>query len=269
MIGPRIDMIPHQFYLCSRACSLSEMPRLMLSDEVGLGKTIEAGMIWHALHARGRADRTLILLPESLKHQWMSEMKRRFNQVFTLVDEAFLRSLSEERENISFSGGATVSMKMNPFLATNNAICTMELLMGTPALREDLLKVDWDLLIVDEVHHLLCEDDFVSKDYQTVYDVVSKTKGLLLLSGTPLQFQPESHFHRLRMLDPVRFYDYAKYLEEQETYKKIASDLSKLPSDPNAVLSWEELEKVLPKKSPIRSWLEKETIENICDVLRY
>lgn len=263
MIGPRIDMIPHQFYLCSRACSLSEMPRLMLSDEVGLGKTIEAGMIWHALHARGRADRTLILLPESLKHQWMSEMKRRFNQVFTLVDEAFLRSLSEERENISFSGGATVSMKMNPFLATNNAICTMELLMGTPALREDLLKVDWDLLIVDEVHHLLCEDDFVSKDYQTVYDVVSKTKGLLLLSGTPLQFQPESHFHRLRMLDPVRFYDYAKYLEEQETYKKIASDLSKLPSDPNAVLSWEELEKVLPKKSPIRSWLEKETIENL------
>ncbi|MBR3850663.1 MAG: helicase, partial [Fibrobacter sp.] len=54
MIGPRVDKIPHQYYLCYRACSSTALPRLMLSDEVGLGKTIEAVMIWHALKARGR-----------------------------------------------------------------------------------------------------------------------------------------------------------------------------------------------------------------------
>ena len=81
MIGPRVNMIPHQYYLCYRACSSSTLPRLMLSDEVGLGKTIEAGMIWHALKSRGRIQRTLVIVPETLKHQWMIEMKRRFNQL--------------------------------------------------------------------------------------------------------------------------------------------------------------------------------------------
>lgn len=259
MIGPRIDMLAHQLYLCSRACSSSEMPRLMLSDEVGLGKTIEAGMIWHTLHTRNRADRTLILVPESLKHQWMVEMKNRFNQVFTLVDKDYLKSLSEDSGNISMSGQFSVSMKENPFLATNYAICTIEFLLATPALCEDLFKVAWDLLIVDEVHHLLFEDGFVCKEFKLVQTLVTKAKGVLFLSGTPMQLDPESHFHRLQMLDPVRFYDYQKFIEEQDTYKKIASDLSKLPSDPNAVLDWEELENILPKKSPIREWLAKET----------
>lgn len=261
MIGPRVDSIPHQFYLCSRACSGSELPRLMLSDEVGLGKTIEAGMIWHTLRARGRVTRTLILVPESLKHQWMVEMKRRFNHVFTLVDKGFLQSLSEEEENFSFEGPSTVSMKENPFLATNDAICTMEFLMENPPLQEDLLKVTWDLIIVDEAHHLVCEDGFVSKEYKAVEQIMPTTKGALLLTGTPLQLQPESHFNRLKMLDPVRFYDYEKFLAELETYKKIAADLSKLPSDPNAKLEMDELRAMLPKNSPIHAWLESETAE--------
>ncbi len=258
MIGARVDMVPHQFYLCSRACSSSELPRLMLSDEVGLGKTIEAGMIWHTLQARGRITRTLILVPESLKHQWLVEMRRRFNKVFTLVDQAFLKSLSETRENISMTG-STVFMKMNPFLATNTAICTMEFLMQNPPLAEDLKAVTWDLMIVDEAHHLQCEDDWVSKEYRTVYDLVSKTKGLLLLTGTPLQLNPESHFHRLRMLDAARFYDYEKFLQEEESYKKIAADLSKLPDSPNTKLAWNDLDSILPKNSPIRKWLSNET----------
>ena len=112
MIGPLLDMIPHQYYLCYRACSSSTLPRLMLSDEVGLGKTIEAGMIWHALNARGRVNRTLIIVPETLKHQWMIEMKRRFNQLFTLVDEGYIRGL--------FVGVAKDETKPNPFLQSNN-----------------------------------------------------------------------------------------------------------------------------------------------------
>lgn len=263
MIGPRVDSIPHQFYLCSRACSSSELPRLMLSDEVGLGKTIEAGMIWHTLKARGRVNRTLILVPESLKHQWMVEMKRRFNHVFTLVDKAFVKSLAEGEENFSFGGESTVVLRENPFLATSDAICTIEFLMENPPVREDLLKVTWDLLIVDEAHHLVCEDGFVSKEYQTVERIMPTTKGALLLTGTPLQLQPESHFNRLKMLDPVRFYDYEKFLAELETYKKIAADLSKLPTDPNATIEMEELKGLLPKNSPIHAWLESETAESL------
>ena len=246
MIGPRVDMIEHQYYLCYRACSSSELPRLMLSDEVGLGKTIEAGMIWHALRARGRVVRSLILVPESLKHQWMVEMKRRFNHIFTLVDEGFLRAL--------FSGND----KPNPFLQANEVICTVELLMDHPALIEDLLKVKWDLTIVDEAHHLVCEDGFTSKEYMLVSAIVARSKGILLLTGTPLQLHPESHFNRLRMLDPVRFSDFNEFIKDQEKYQKLANDLSKLPTDPDSHLSWDDLYELVPKNSLIRSWLEKE-----------
>ena len=134
MIGPRVNMIPHQYYLCYRACSSSTLPRLMLSDEVGLGKTIEAGMIWHALKARGRIQRTLVIVPETLKHQWMIEMKRRFNQLFTLVDEGYIRGL--------FVGVAKDETKPNPFLQSNDIIVSFDFLMAQPALIEDLLKTN-------------------------------------------------------------------------------------------------------------------------------
>ncbi|MDR1759133.1 MAG: RNA polymerase-associated protein RapA [Fibrobacter sp.] len=251
MIGPKTDLIPHQYYLTQRASSGSSLPRLMLSDEVGLGKTIEAGMIWHTLHMRGRVYRTLILVPESLKHQWMAEMKRRFNQIFTLVDEGYIRAL--------FEGGD----RPNPFEQKNEIICTVELLMDQPALIVDILKITWDLTIVDEAHHLVCEDGFTSHEYLLVNKISERTKGLLLLTGTPLQLHPESHFNRLKMLDPARFSDFNEFLKDQETYQKLASDLSKLPMDSGEEMSWDDLYKLVPKKSPIRPWLEKENSKSL------
>ena len=211
MIGPRVSMIPHQYYLCYRACSTSTLPRLMLSDEVGLGKTIEAGMIWHALKARGRISRTLIIVPETLKHQWMIEMKRRFNQLSI----------------------------------------------------EDLLKCTWDMTIIDEAHHLVCEDGFTSHEYMLANAVLAKSKGVLLLTGTPLQLHPESQFNRLKMLDPARFADYNAFIKDQEAYRKLVNDLSKLPTDPNHQMSWDDLYDCVPKNSKIRPWLEQENSKSM------
>ncbi len=248
MIGPRVNLIPHQYYLCKRACSSSELPRLMLSDEVGLGKTIEAGMIWHSLHSTGRIARTLIFVPESLKHQWMTEMMRRFNHVFTLVDEGYMRGFLE-------SGNGETE---NPFCQVNDVICTVEFVMSQPALMQAFLQATWDLTIVDEAHHLVCEDDFTSKEYLLVNSITTRTKGILLLTGTPLQLQPESHFNRLRMLDPTRFVDYREFLNDEESYRKIARDLSRLPIDSDEPISWDALSGALPKNSVIREWLSRE-----------
>ena len=255
MIGPRVDMIPHQYYLCYRACASSTLPRLMLSDEVGLGKTIEAGMIWHALKARNRVSRTLIIVPETLKHQWMIEMKRRFNQLFTLVDEGYLRGLfiSVDKED----------EKPNPFLQSNDIICSIDFLMEQPALIEDLLKTSWDMTIIDEAHHLVCEDGFTSREYMLANAILAKSKGILLLTGTPLQLHPESQFNRLRMLDPARFADYNEFIKSQETYRKLVNDLSKLPTDPNHHMSWDDLYESVPKNSPIRPWLEQENSKSM------
>ena len=253
MIGPRVSKIPHQYYLCQRACSSSALPRLMLSDEVGLGKTIEAGMIWHALKARGRVSRTLVIVPETLKHQWLIEMKRRFNHLFTLVDEGYLKGIFVADDDD----------KPNPFSLANDIICSIDFLMKQPALIEDLLKVQWDMTIFDEAHHLVCEDGFTSHEYLLANAVIQRSKGVLLLTGTPLQFHPESQFNRLKMLDPVRFADYNNFIKDQDAYRKLVTELSKLPTDPGQQMSWDDLNEAVPKKSMIRPWLEQESAKSM------
>ena len=253
MIGPRTSMIPHQYYLCSRACDSSTLPRLMLSDEVGLGKTIEAGMIWHALKSRGRLTRTLIIVPETLKHQWLIEMKRRFNHLFTLVDEGYIKGLFVNDDDD----------RPNPFTIANDIICSIDFLIKQPALIEDLLKTNWDMVIIDEAHHLVCEDGFTSHEYLLANAVVQRSKGVLLLTGTPLQFQPESQFNRLKMLDPVRFSDYNSFIKDQDAYRKLVNELSKLPTDPGEQMSWDDLNECVPKKSMIRPWLEQESAKSM------
>jgi ATP-dependent helicase HepA len=248
MVGPRVDLIPHQYYICHRACSGSGLPRLMLCDEVGLGKTIEAGMIWHALKTRGRVTRALIIVPESLKHQWIVEMLRRFNQFFTLIDPGFIQSLAASGDNIG-----------NPFAARNEVLVTFEYMMEEPILVRDLLKVNWDLLIVDEAHHLVCEGDYKSPQYMITNAIAAKSKGMLLLTGTPLQLHPEAHFNRLRMLDPARFQDFATFQNDGEQYRKLVVDLNKLlkiSQEADTQLTWEQIQKTVPKNSPIRTWLE-------------
>ena len=84
LVGPKVSLLPHQLYI-AHEISKREFPRVLLADEVGLGKTIEAGLVFSSLKALGRANRVLILVPESLKHQWLAEMYRRFNEMFSVL----------------------------------------------------------------------------------------------------------------------------------------------------------------------------------------
>jgi ATP-dependent helicase HepA len=92
-VGGRVDLIPHQMYIAAEMASRL-VPRVLLADEVGLGKTIEAGLILHRLHLTGRAERVLILVPEPLIHQWFVELLRRFNLLFSIFDQSDARPSS-------------------------------------------------------------------------------------------------------------------------------------------------------------------------------
>jgi ATP-dependent helicase HepA len=214
-VGGRIDLIPHQLYIASEVAN-RYMPRVLLADEVGLGKTIEACLILHRLHLTGRAERILIVLPESLVHQWFIELLRRFNLWFTLVDAAHCESVT------------AVDAEANPFNEEQLVICSIKTLLENPRWAACALATKWDMLVVDEAHHLEWTPEAVSPEYQLVEGLTQKSHGLLLLTATPEQLGAEGHFARLRLLDPDRYPDLDKFRAEQSGYSRVAAVANKM-----------------------------------------
>ena len=137
--GARVDLIPHQISIAAEVATRM-VPRVLLADEVGLGKTIEAGLILQRLHLTGRAERVLVLLPPALLNQWFVEMFRRFQMSFSIFDEERCASLD--------AGGE------NPFLDSQLVICGIDFLSSNPQRAAQAREAGWDLLVVDEAHHL-------------------------------------------------------------------------------------------------------------------
>lgn len=214
-VGGRIDLIPHQLYIAAEVAN-RYMPRVLLADEVGLGKTIEACLILHRLHLTGRAERILIVLPESLVHQWFIELLRRFNMWFTLID-------AEHCESVT-----AIEADANPFNEKQLVICSIKTLLEHSRWAECALATRWDMLVVDEAHHLEWTPDTVSPEYQLVEGLTQKSHGLLLLTATPEQLGAEGHFARLRLLDPDRYPDLEKFRKEQSNYSKVAAVANKI-----------------------------------------
>ncbi|WP_455365518.1 RNA polymerase-associated protein RapA [Kaarinaea lacus] len=215
MFGGRTSLIPHQLYIAHEVANRFA-PRILLADEVGLGKTIEAGMILHQQLITERAHRVLILVPETLVHQWLVEMLRRFSLRFSIFDEE--RCLADEES----------ATQENPFHTEQLALCSLEFLVDHPKRFQQTLAGAWDLLVVDEAHHLLWTPEQASTEYQVVEALAKQTKGVLLLTATPEQLGKASHFARLRLLDQDRFSDYEKFLEEEHHYEPIAQAVEEL-----------------------------------------
>ncbi|MFT4738938.1 MAG: ATP-dependent helicase HepA [Paraglaciecola sp.] len=209
-VGGRIDLIPHQLYIAHEVSS-RYAPRVLLSDQVGLGKTIEACLIMHRLLLSGQASRILILVPDSLIHQWFVEMLRRFNLWFHIFDEERCAALDESAPD------------GNPFLDDQLVICSTDFLANSSTRAQQAISADWDLLVVDEAHHLAWSLEKASPEYAVVELLSKVAKGLLLLTATPEQLGVESHFARLRLLDPERYADYDEFINESQDHKEIAN----------------------------------------------
>jgi len=213
--GCRTSLIPHQLYIAHEVAG-RHAPRVLLADEVGLGKTIEAGLILHQQLLSERARRVLIVVPESLLHQWLVEMLRRFNLTFSLYDEPRCSAIAE-------SGG-----QGNPVHANQLVLCSLQFLLANPHWRIQAVDGDWDLLVVDEAHHLQWSPQAVSPEYRLVEELAHATPGVLLLTATPEQLGKTSHFARLRLLDPDRFPDYDAFLAEARDYEPVAHAIETL-----------------------------------------
>lgn len=220
LVGGRVSLIPHQLFIAEEVAN-RHSPRVLLADEVGLGKTIEACLILNRLHLSGRANRILILVPDALVNQWFVELYRRFAMSFAIYDEERVVSIETE-------GGEDAKKKeTNPFFDDQLILCATSWLAGNPTRAKQAAEGNWDLTIVDEAHHLEWSSESSSPEYDTVEAIAKHSAGLLLLTATPEQLGRQGHFARLRLLDPARFSDLDEFIKESEHYHEV-SDLADL-----------------------------------------
>ena len=210
----RIGLIPHQLRVAGIAAA-RRPPRVLLADEVGLGKTIEAGMIIARQLATGRATRVLLLLPDALVYQWFVEMLRRFNLSFAIYDEERCEALDATDAPDEDAG--------NPFEDTQLVIAGFDFLQRAPKHAQQMLDAPWDLLVVDEAHHLAWSAQATSPRYALVEQLAARTAGVILLTATPEQLGRSGHFARLRLLDPQRYSSLDGYLDESDTWQDLSA----------------------------------------------
>ncbi len=222
LLGARTSLLAHQIYIANEVAS-RHSPRVLLADEVGLGKTIEAGLIMHHQVQRAQAVRILILVPEPLLHQWLVEMLRRFNLSFAIFDHERIQAQLESDDS-------------NPFDSEQRILCSINEVCGDSDTLSLAMSTHWDMLVVDEAHHLHWSQDSSSQEYDAVEQLAQVSDSVLLLTATPEQLGIDSHFARLRLLDPARFHDLKVFKQEQENFQAINVLVSEL-QDSNQSLS--------------------------------
>lgn len=206
LMGGRVAPMPHQLYVANEVLK-RQAPRVLLADEVGLGKTIEAGLIIHKLVTTSRAQRVLVVVPDSLVYQWFFEMHRKFQLGFRAINQ---ETPPEEGSN--------------PFLDNERVIVSLGLLKGSELARDLLDEAQFDILVVDEAHQYKKShaEGKKSFEYDLLENLSEKIPSVLLLTATPEQLGMEGHFDRLQLLDPDRYSDFESFKEEVSGYQAVA-----------------------------------------------
>ena len=182
LLGSRVHPVPHQLY-AARKVLADEWPRHLLADEVGLGKTIEAGLVIQALRGHLGQLRILVAAPGAMGRQWLCEMFVRFSeQVFSLID-----------------AGRLALDEAGPLLDHGRVIVSFTALEVWPHLKQEILERDWDLVIVDEAHQVQPGSDL----YQFLHGLSAASKGFLGLSATPSRRDLDGLDGLLALIDPA------------------------------------------------------------------
>jgi superfamily II DNA or RNA helicase len=225
--------LPHQIHALSRAIA-NDRVRYLLADEVGLGKTIEAGLIMRELKLRGLVKRTLVIAPKGLVSQWVSEMRSHFGETFQLVLPEDIKTLKRitpvtgpgngEKGTFDLEGLPANAWQMfSQAVVSMDSVKPLDKRRGWTAAQvgehnrerfEDLISAGWDLVIVDEAHRLGGSTDQVAR-FKLGQGLAEAAPYLLLLSATPHQGKTDA-FHRLvSLIDAQEFPDIGSVTRER------------------------------------------------------
>lgn len=204
--------LPHQILVLEKVMQ-STQNRFMLADEVGMGKTIEAGLILKELKIRGDIKRILVIVPKSSMMQWQSELKEHFNEVFHLYDSEMITSMARTFSNINADEEFNFWTQHNQIIVSTDALKPLEKRQGWSQDRVDeynkyrmgaVLEADFDLVVIDEAHKMGGATSTVSR-YILAQELCNTVANILLLTATPHRGKAD-HFRRiLQLLDPDAF----------------------------------------------------------------
>lgn len=205
--------LPHQILTVNNVLEKQFLPRCLIADEVGLGKTIEAALIYEELKFRKMVNRILIVAPPGLTRQWQDELKTKFNEDFILMTKDSFKSFQE------------VHGEDNVWANHDKVITSLDFLKPKP-LNDELSQKEWerrswhnefitnpcinsgwDMVIFDEAHNLSKSGEGLeTARYKLGKGLAEATPILLLLTATPHQGDSEKFKHLLRLIDPYKFF---------------------------------------------------------------
>ena len=206
LLGVRASLIPHQLYVAHTACDRDRV-RVLLADEVGLGKTVEAGMILSRLLKLERAKRALIIVPDALQVQWLVELIRRFSLTPGIYDGP----------GYDFEQGQIHILKQSALVEET----------------ESLLTAEFDVVIADEAHHIQPN----TPGFEVLQALSDLCLHMVLVTATPEQLGFESHFARLQLLDPDKYTSLEALTQEESGYAELNGLIRDLPATRDALIS--------------------------------
>ena len=187
----KIDVLPYQVEAVARIVS-TPTPRFLLADDVGLGKTIMAGMVLEELRERGVANKILLVVPAGLARKWKKEIAEKFGAEFVIVNSEYVRMKRGEGVR-------------NPFEAVGNAIISMDY-AKQEHVKDRVCRIAWDVVVVDEAHKLSVHSKGVGVEkterFKLGEALAPKAKSLIFLTATPHNGDEQDFMHRLMLLNP-------------------------------------------------------------------
>ena len=215
-IDASVIPLPHQIKALRKAISRDRV-RFLLADEVGLGKTIEAGLILRELKLRGLVNRTLVIVPRGLVTQWIAEMQTHFGEEFRFYSPA------------DFPAYRRIAQSENVWQTGNQIICSLDSVKPVDSRKGwteeqlaqfnqdrflDLISAGWDMIIVDEAHRFGGSSVQVAR-HQLGKGLAEAAPYLLLLSATPHQGKSDAFHRLLTLLDRTAFPDPTSVVKER------------------------------------------------------
>ncbi|MHA1839271.1 MAG: DEAD/DEAH box helicase [Candidatus Ranarchaeia archaeon] len=258
--------LPHQINTLEKTLNSNQI-RYLLADEVGLGKTIEAGLIFRELKNQKLIDRTLIIAPRGLTKQWVDELKTRFNETFQLIIPNNITELQE----------TNIWQQTNQIVTSLDSVKPLRRRTGWTQEKIDqynenryknLVEANWDLVIIDEAHKLSGTTTGVAR--HRLGQALSKTAPyLLLLSATPHQGKTEQFKRLISLLDPEKIEQLETITQEQVKPYVIRTEKRTSINHEGKPLFTPRTTKLIPVKWGPKHNDQRRLYDEVTDYIRY